>query len=154
MGNWTANYVIYENHVNPHIGIHKNGCSQIEKNGGNGIGKYIGFSNFDDAYEYAKSSNLPIKDCSLCIKNIQNKYSCEKNMDIVEEKEFKLNGTVYIARNYKGTKRDIIYKETREVVKNIKGIARAYLKQFNENVSTDANVMNTYDAVNLLMKYC
>lgn len=75
-------------------------------------------------------------------------------MDIVEEKEFKLNGTVYIARKYRETKRDIIYKETREVVKNIKGIARAYLKQFNENVSTDANVMNTYDAVTLLMKYC
>lgn len=75
-------------------------------------------------------------------------------MDIVEEKEFKLNGTVYIARKYKGTKKDIIYKETREVVKNIKGIARSYLKQFNENVSTDANVMNTYDAVDLLMKYC
>lgn len=69
MENWTANYVIYENHVNKHIGIHKNGCSQIEKNGGNGIGKYIGFSNFEDAYEYAKNSSLPIKDCSFCIKN-------------------------------------------------------------------------------------
>lgn len=51
-------------------------------------------------------------------------------MDIAEEKEFKLNGTVYIARKYKETKRDIIYKETREVIKNIKGIARAYLKHF------------------------
>lgn len=75
-------------------------------------------------------------------------------MDIIEEKEFKLNGTVYIARKYRGTKRDIIYKETRESVENIKGIARSYLKQFNENVSTDANIINTYNAVNLLMKYC
>ena len=49
MGNWTANYVIYENHTNKHIKIHKNGCSQIEKNGGTGIGKYIGFASKNDA---------------------------------------------------------------------------------------------------------
>ena len=31
MSQWSAKFVIYENHVNKHIGIHKNGCNQIEK---------------------------------------------------------------------------------------------------------------------------
>ena len=69
MGTWTANYVIYENHVNKHIGIHKNGCSLIEKNGGTGIGKYIGFASKNDAYEYAKNIDLPKNFCKFCIKN-------------------------------------------------------------------------------------
>lgn len=38
MSQWIANFVIYENHANKHIGIHKNGCNQIEKNGGTGEG--------------------------------------------------------------------------------------------------------------------
>lgn len=38
MSQWSAKFVIYENHVNKHIGIHRNGCKQIEKNGGTGEG--------------------------------------------------------------------------------------------------------------------
>lgn len=147
-------YTTYENKPNQRVCIHKLPCDEVRKYGGLGQGLYKEFHTFEEAEDYAKSLKYKIYYCQKCIKNIQNKYSCEENMDIVEEKEFKLNGTVYIARKYKGTKRDIIYKESREVVKNIKGIARGYLKQFNENVSTDANVMNTYNAVNLLMKYC
>ena len=38
MSQWSAKFVIYENHVNKHIGIHRNGCNQIGKNGGTGEG--------------------------------------------------------------------------------------------------------------------
>ncbi len=49
----------------------------------------------------------------------------------------------------------ILYiKKTGESVENMKGIAREFLKQFNQDVSTDANIMNTYKAIDLLMSYC
>lgn len=69
MGTWHANFVTYENRLNPHITIHKNGCSQVEKNGGTGEGKYHGFADYNDAKHYAKTTDLPIKDCSFCRPN-------------------------------------------------------------------------------------
>lgn len=63
---WIPEYVTYENYRNPHITIHKNGCHQIAKNGGGGEGKYMGFSNYNDAHGYAESLNLSIIDCSFC----------------------------------------------------------------------------------------
>lgn len=47
-------YVIYENHVNKHIKIHKEGCRQLKKNGGTGIGLYKEFYTLEDAENYAK----------------------------------------------------------------------------------------------------
>lgn len=73
---------------------------------------------------------------------------------IIEQKYFSLHQVDYIARKYKGQKRDIIYKESGELVENMKGIAREFLKQFNQDVPTDANIMNTYKAIDLLMSYC
>lgn len=73
---------------------------------------------------------------------------------IIEQKYFSLHQVDYIARKYNRQKRDIIYKETGESVENMKGIAREFLKQFNQDVSTDSNIMNTYKAIDLLMSYC
>ena len=66
MSQWSAKFVIYENHVNKHIEIHRNGCNQIGKNGGTGEGKYIGFTSFEDANEYAETMKLPVRICSFC----------------------------------------------------------------------------------------
>ena len=70
MGMWISKFVTYENRHNPHIAIHKNGCNQIEKNGGAGEGKYRGFSDYKDANDYARTTELPIKICSFCLKSI------------------------------------------------------------------------------------
>ncbi len=67
MRTWNAKFVTYENRRNPHVAIHKNGCNQIEKNGGAGEGKYTGFSSFGDAYQYANTTGLPVLSCSFCI---------------------------------------------------------------------------------------
>lgn len=75
-------------------------------------------------------------------------------MNISEKKDFILHDVAYVARKYVGRKRDIIYKATGETVENMKGVAREFLKQFNQTVPTEANDMNTYTAIDLLMEYC
>ena len=67
MSIWQAKYVIYENHVNKHITIHKNGCNQIAINGGTGEGKYIGFSCYNVADKYAETTKLPKQNCHFCM---------------------------------------------------------------------------------------
>ena len=59
-------YVTYENRNEPHVTIHKVGCNQIAKNGGEGRGSYACFENYADARKFAKTTNLEIKDCSFC----------------------------------------------------------------------------------------
>jgi len=68
-------YITYENHSNPHVTIHINDgkCGHIRKNGGGdtGGGKYTEHGTLEDAYAYAKSTGLPVKDdpfCSFCKK--------------------------------------------------------------------------------------
>jgi hypothetical protein len=62
-------FTTYENHNNKHITIHKTGCSQIRKNGGNNIpgrDEYNNFQTYDEAYTYAESTKLPLRNCSMC----------------------------------------------------------------------------------------
>ena len=59
-------YVTYENRNEPHVTIHKVGCNQIAKNGGEGRGKYSEFESLEDAEIYARSTNLKIIYCSFC----------------------------------------------------------------------------------------
>ena len=59
-------FITYENRVNPHITIHKIGCKQIKKNGGEGRGEYNEFRTYTDADNYANTTNLPKRNCSFC----------------------------------------------------------------------------------------
>lgn len=62
-------YETYENRNNPHITIHKKGCSQLRKRGGihnYGQGKYCKFISLEEARAYAKTTGFPIKECSFC----------------------------------------------------------------------------------------
>ena len=58
-------YTTYENRTNPHITIHRNGCNQIQKNGG-GRGEYKYHSSLSSAEAYAESTGLPVINCSFC----------------------------------------------------------------------------------------
>jgi hypothetical protein len=64
-------FITYENHRNPHITIHLDGCSQIAKRGGqhkHGQGGYQLHDNYSMARSYAESTGLSnIIDCSFCI---------------------------------------------------------------------------------------
>lgn len=64
--NPNTQFITYENRRNPHITIHKVGCTQIEKNGGTGEGEYKKFELLKDAEIYAESTNLEIKHCFFC----------------------------------------------------------------------------------------
>ncbi|MBU0936261.1 MAG: hypothetical protein KKI09_02920 [Spirochaetes bacterium] len=59
-------FTTYENKNNPHITIHKEGCSQIKKNGGTGIGEYKHHESLVHAREYAKKTGMKIIECSYC----------------------------------------------------------------------------------------
>jgi hypothetical protein len=62
-------FVTYENIVNRHVTIHRYGCNQIKKHGGQHKyrqGKYKYHNTYEDAKKYAVSTGLPIKDCSFC----------------------------------------------------------------------------------------
>jgi hypothetical protein len=54
-------YTTYENRRNPHITIHREGCNQIEKNGGIGEGEYHLHATLADAETYARTTGLPIR---------------------------------------------------------------------------------------------
>src|ERR1051325_10982833 len=65
----TARYETYENRNNPHITIHRVGCSQLRKRGGihrHGQGKYTAHATFAEAEHYAKQTGLPMRMCGYC----------------------------------------------------------------------------------------
>jgi hypothetical protein len=59
-------YTTYENRTNPHITIHVDGCNQIRKNGGVGIGDYCHHNTLAEAEAYAETTGLPVIHCSFC----------------------------------------------------------------------------------------
>jgi hypothetical protein len=62
-------FVTYENQRNPHVTIHVEGCSQIQKRGGElvqGQGEYHNHPTFEEALEYANQTELPVIKCSFC----------------------------------------------------------------------------------------
>src|SRR5262245_43150408 len=62
-------YETYENHANPHVTIHKKGCSQLRKRGGihrHGQGSYKGHATLAEARQYAESTGLPVRLCRFC----------------------------------------------------------------------------------------
>jgi hypothetical protein len=59
----------YENRNNPHVTIHRVGCSQLRKRGGvhrHGQGSYKSHGAVAEAQRYAASTGLPVKLCSYC----------------------------------------------------------------------------------------
>lgn len=75
-------------------------------------------------------------------------------ISIMETKEFSLNGIKYLAIKYNDRKYAIVEKENNRPVSNMKDIAREYLKRYGINISTDANVINTYSSIKLVMEHC
>jgi hypothetical protein len=59
-------YTTYENARNPHITIHRDGCTQIRRNGGVGEGEYNMHETLADAETYAEASGLPVRKCYFC----------------------------------------------------------------------------------------
>lgn len=65
-------YTTYQNVANPHITIHRDGCNQIRKRGGNhayGQGWYKQHGTYANAKAHAKQTGLPIIKCSFCNPN-------------------------------------------------------------------------------------
>src|SRR5436190_19895398 len=57
-------YETYENRTNPHVTIHRIGCSQLRKRGGvhrHGQGSYRAHGTLAQAGTYARSTGLPVK---------------------------------------------------------------------------------------------
>jgi len=62
-------FTTYENRANPHITIHRDGCSQIRKHGGqhkHGQGEYKSHVSYYFAHDYALKTGLPVVNCSFC----------------------------------------------------------------------------------------
>ena len=62
-------YETYENRSNPHVTIHRVGCSQLRKRGGvhqHGQGSYRAHGTLTEAVTYARSTGLPVKLCGFC----------------------------------------------------------------------------------------
>jgi hypothetical protein len=62
-------FTAYINKHNPHVAIHRDGCSEIRKRGGEhkyGQGWYEHFETYAQAFDSAKESNKPIWICSKC----------------------------------------------------------------------------------------
>jgi len=62
-------FTTYENTHNPHVTIHKDGCKQIRKRGGEhkyGQGRYASHATYQQARAYAVATKLPARDCSFC----------------------------------------------------------------------------------------
>lgn len=65
----SAAFETYANKNNPHVTIHKVGCSQLRKRGGihrHGQGEYKSHTTFAEAQSYAGNTGLPVKLCSYC----------------------------------------------------------------------------------------
>jgi hypothetical protein len=62
-------FTTYKNTANPHVTIHLEGCNQIKKHGGQhryGQGSYEYHETYADAKAFARSTRLPVRDCSFC----------------------------------------------------------------------------------------
>ncbi len=62
-------YETYENRSNPHVTIHRVGCSQLRKRGGvhrHGQGSYRAHGTLAEAGTYARGTGLPVKLCGFC----------------------------------------------------------------------------------------
>jgi hypothetical protein len=65
----TDAFETYENRNNPHVTIHRVGCSQLRKRGGvhrHGQGNYKSHRTVAEAQRYAANTGLPVKLCSYC----------------------------------------------------------------------------------------
>jgi hypothetical protein len=79
-------------------------------------------------------------------------------MEILEEVAFVHHGIEYLARTYWKEDKpsvygEIVYKETKERSRNMKGTVREYLRPFGIHISTSAYVINTHDAVKTLIQH-
>jgi hypothetical protein len=77
---------------------------------------------------------------------------------IIVERCFSLNGEDYIARLYNPPNGnsiygEVVYKETGERPRNMKGVVREYLRPHGIDISTDANVETTHSAVRQLIAF-
>lgn len=75
---------------------------------------------------------------------------------IIKEKTFSLDGKNYIARLYNANGKssiygEIVYQDNGKRPKNMKNVAREFLKQFNTEISTDARIETTHSAVKKLI---
>lgn len=62
-------FTTYKNVSNPHVTIHRDGCSQIMKRGGHhqhGQGSYKKHQTYAAAKAFAASTQLPVINCSFC----------------------------------------------------------------------------------------
>ena len=62
-------FTTYKNVANPHVTIHRDGCNQIKKHGGQhkyGQGSYEYHETYADAKKFAESTHLPVRDCFFC----------------------------------------------------------------------------------------
>ncbi|MGI8978577.1 MAG: hypothetical protein ACR2FY_05090 [Pirellulaceae bacterium] len=62
-------FVTYENRSNAHVTIHREGCSQIAKRGGehkHGDGEYKNHASFEESRVYGAKTGLPVRECSYC----------------------------------------------------------------------------------------
>ncbi len=82
-------FVTYENHRNPHVAIHRAGCGQIAKHGGEhkyGQGAYREHATYLDAEQYAHSTDLELIICSYCkpsppvLENVTSSVSVERTI--------------------------------------------------------------------------
>ncbi len=62
-------FVTYENTNNPHVAIHREDCSHINKHGGvhrDGKEHYHYHESYNEAVRYAETLKLELKVCSTC----------------------------------------------------------------------------------------
>ena len=62
-------FTTYENRFNRHITIHRDGCWQIKKRGGQhkyDQGEYKSHVSYDIAHKYALRTGFPVWICSTC----------------------------------------------------------------------------------------
>jgi hypothetical protein len=62
-------FTTYQNVANPHATIHRDGCNQIRKRGGEhayGQGWYDHHESYEQAQTHAQQTGLPVRDCSFC----------------------------------------------------------------------------------------
>ena len=62
-------FTTYANTRNPHVTIHRDGCNQMRKHGGDhkySEGCYQSHASLEKAREHARRTNLPVKECSFC----------------------------------------------------------------------------------------
>ena len=72
----------------------------------------------------------------------------------IEVYNFYYGNIKYLAIKYNARKYAIVEKEKNRPVSNMKDIAREYLKEYGIEISTDANVINTYSSIKLVMEHC